>query len=62
MIKVIFVDQSAGEIADSRLGDLIAKGKIAAFCSPDGWVEVQAEQVSDVAADQQKLERKRERT
>jgi hypothetical protein len=61
MIKVIYVDQSAGRIADSRLDDLIAKGKIAAFFSLDGWVDVEAGQITDVVMGQPNLkERGRE--
>ncbi len=47
MVKVIYVDQSAGKIKDSRLDDLIAAGKIAAFCGPHGWISVTGESLSD---------------
>lgn len=49
MIKVIFVDQSAGMVEVSLLNDLIAEGKIAAFCGPIGWTDVNEVQVDAFA-------------
>ncbi len=49
MVKVIYVDQSAGRIKDSRLHDLIALGKVAAYCGPSGWISVTGEDVSHIA-------------
>ena len=46
MINVIYVNQTSGKIEDSLLRDLIAKGEIAAFCSPHGWVDVRCERKS----------------
>ena len=40
LIKVIFLDASAGEIDSKLLHNLIAEGKIVAFCRTDGWVEI----------------------
>ncbi len=53
MVKVIYVDQSAGKIAESRLDDLIAKGKIAAFYGSDGWVAVKSAQISSAGVGRQ---------
>ncbi len=54
MVRVIYVDQSAGKITASRLDDLIAEGKIAAFYDSDGWVDVMSE-LSGMLIDQQNL-------
>jgi hypothetical protein len=53
MIKVLYVDQTSGLVEDSLLDDLIAKGKIAAFCIADGWVNVTSERVSGIAVEQE---------
>ena len=62
MIKVIYVEQSAGKVKDSRLNDLIAKGKIAAFCNADGWENVMNKQNIGYCSGATELERKGERT
>ncbi len=59
MVKVIYVDQSAGKIMDSRLDDLIAKGEIAAFYGSDGWISVKAGQISGAMAGQHNLKERR---
>ena len=40
LIKVIYLDASAGEVDSKLLHDLIAEGKIVAFHRSDGWVEI----------------------
>jgi hypothetical protein len=40
LIKVIYLDASAGEVDANLLDDLISKGKIAAYQRSDGWVEI----------------------
>lgn len=42
MIRVIFTDKSSGTVEDYLLDDLIAKGKVAAFCRSSGWVDVKS--------------------
>ena len=59
MIKVIYVDQTAGKVKDTRLNDLIAKGKIAAFCISDNWVNVMNKQVSGIAEGQESAKERR---
>lgn len=41
MIRVIYSDKSAGKIADHRLDELIAAGRIVAFYRADGWVSLE---------------------
>ena len=55
MVKVIYVDQSAGKVTDSQLNDLIAKGEIAAFYGSDGWVDVRTAQRSGYLTDKQNV-------
>jgi hypothetical protein len=52
MIKVLYVDQTSGLVEDWVLDDLIAKGKIAAFCSSRGWIAVRGKRVSEITAEQ----------
>ena len=40
LIKVIYLDASAGEVDSKVLDDLISKGKIVAYQRSDGWVEI----------------------
>ena len=60
IINVIYVNQTSGKIEASLLDDLIAKGEIAAFCNPLGWVDVRCERKSHVP-EEQKNSKKRER-
>jgi hypothetical protein len=62
MVKVIYVEQTAGKVTESRLNDLIAKGKIAAFCSSHGWVNVMSEQRIGYCSGVRKPERKGSRS
>jgi hypothetical protein len=52
MIKVLYVDQTSGLVEDSLLDDLRAKGKIAAFCSSLGWINVRSERISGITVEQ----------
>jgi hypothetical protein len=40
LIKVIYLDASAGEVDAKVLDGLISKGKIVAYQRSDGWVEI----------------------
>jgi hypothetical protein len=40
LVKVIFIDNSAGLVKAGSLDQLIAIGKIAAFYRSDGWVKL----------------------
>jgi len=51
-VKVLYLDQTAGGVEESFLNNLIAKGKIAAFCGSSGWIDVKAEEVSGFAPEQ----------
>ncbi len=42
-IRVIFLNQTCGEVEESSLEKLIARGEIAAYCGPDGWISVRDE-------------------
>jgi hypothetical protein len=55
-VKVLYFDQTAGEVEDSFLNDLIAKRQIAAFCGSSGWVDVLYDKISDVTAEQKVVE------
>ncbi len=61
MVKVIYVDQGAGRIKDSRLQNLIAMGKIAAYCGPQGWVSVTGEKAPNMDEREQFKKRVSER-
>ena len=56
-VKVLYFDQTAGEVEDSFLNDLIAKRQIAAFCGSSGWVDVLYDKVTDITAEQKVVER-----
>jgi hypothetical protein len=40
LIKVIYIDNSAGLVKSSTLEQLIVKGKLVAFRRSDGWAKV----------------------
>ncbi len=39
-IRVIFKNQTSGEVEEASLEKYIARGEIAAFCGPAGWISV----------------------
>lgn len=45
MIRVIYYDKRAGVVAEHCLDELIASGRIAAFCRADGWVSVECDPI-----------------
>lgn len=45
LIRVLYKDQAAGMVETSRLGELIAAGKVVAFFRSGGWVDVERDPI-----------------
>jgi hypothetical protein len=51
-IKVIYKNQTSGEVDDSFLDDLIVRGEIVAYCGYTGWSGVKNERISGKTKEQ----------
>ena len=47
LIKVLYLDNTAGLVTASSLEELTRSGKVVAFKGEDGWVEVRRKKVVD---------------
>jgi hypothetical protein len=60
MVKVLFLNNTAGEVNISQLNDMIKNSRIAAYCGPNGWVVVENPVKSQVLPEQKYRKGRRE--